>query len=151
MKHFFRTFATLLAAIAGALICAFVSCSAHAQAIIEEVNTDRMMQVISANSAVIIEFYDSKSNDASGECAAQLPIYQSVASQYQGKVTFLRFDIEQDMPLAEAGRLQVCPTHLFVFGQLPDPHTVPNRTPFRRMGLLTEDQFKELIGLFFGR
>lgn len=127
----------------------FFLTSTQAEAAVEEVGTARMLAVVNSTDAVVIEFYDSKASDQSGECANDVPIFQSVADEYAGKVTFLRFDIQQDMALAEAGRLTVCPTHLFVFHQVPDPQAIPNRTTYRRMGFLSAAQFKELIALYF--
>jgi|GEM_PF-685723 len=122
---------------------------------IEEVNTARLQQIVRSNGGpIVVEFYDSQSPDTSGECARERPIFEATAARYAGQVTFLRFDIAQDQALAFAGRLVVCPTHLFINNHFPDPTTVPtsvpNRTPFRHWGILTGDQFEELITEFFG-
>jgi len=122
---------------------------------IEEVNTARLQQIIRSNDGpIIVEFYDSTDPDTSGECAREMPLFDAAAVEYAGQVTFLRFDIKQDRALATAGRLVVCPTHLFINHHFPDPTTVPtsvpNRTPFRHWGILTGDQFEELISDFFG-
>jgi len=139
-------------AISAATVSSF---AASAATNIEEVNTARLQQIIRSNDGpIIVEFYDSTDPDASGECAREKPLFDAAFAEYAGQVTFLRFDIKQDRALANAGRLVVCPTHLFINHHFPDPTTVPtsvpNRTPFRHWGILTGDQFEELISDFFG-
>ncbi|MBU6453580.1 MAG: hypothetical protein KGS72_17510 [Cyanobacteria bacterium REEB67] len=134
----------------------FLSAQAAGAANIEDVDTARLSQIVQSNAgAIVVEFYDPAAigtdADSSGECARQQQIFENVAAEYAGQVTFLRFDIRQDPALAKAGRLVVCPTHLFILNHFPDPTAaaVPNRTPFRHWGLLSQSQFEELIGEFF--
>lgn len=121
----------------------------------EDVNRARLEQIVHSNDGpIVVEFYDPTDPDTSGECARQQAIFEATAARYAGRVTFLRFDIRQDQAMASAGRLVVCPTHLFINHHFPDPTTVPtsvpNRTPFRQWGLLTGAQLEELIADFFG-
>jgi hypothetical protein len=128
------------------------SASAQVAAAVQSVDTSQLSAIIQANSTpVVVEFYDPTDPDTNGECARQRQVLEDVAAEYAGRVTFLRFDIRQDPAMATAGRLMVCPTHLFILDRFPDPTqgNVPNRTPFRHWGLLTQSQFEELIGEFF--
>lgn len=104
-----------------------------------------MTTVRNTSGPVLIEFYDSTSADTSGECARQIPVFSQVSKAYAGKITFLRFDIAQDMKFAEALRATVCPTHIFV----DLTKSEPNKISKRHWGFLSNQQFQELIKEYF--
>lgn len=113
---------------------------------VPEVDRQTLMTTVrNANGPVLIEFYDSTSPDTTGECARQVPVFSQVSKAYAGKITFLRFDIAQDMKFAEALRATVCPTHIFVDLTKPEP----NKISKRHWGYLSNQQFQELIKDYF--
>lgn len=94
---------------------------------------------------VVVEFYDSTSPDTSGECARQGPALDRIAGRYAGQVAFLRFDIARDRAFAEALRVTVCPSFLFLDHNQPEP----NRLSKRHWGYLSEAQLEELLKEYF--
>lgn len=113
---------------------------------VPEVDKATLMALVKNSSRpLVIEFYDSQSADPSGECARQSPVFGQVSKAYGGQVTFLRFDIQQDMKFAEALRATVCPTHIFVDLNQPEP----NKISKRHWGYLSNAQFAELIKEYF--
>ena len=113
---------------------------------VADVDKSALLKVVAGTSGpVIIEFYDSQAGDASGECARQKPVFDQVAAHYAGKAVFLRFDIAQDRDFAEALRVTVCPSFLFMNHNQAEP----NRLSKRHWGFLSRAQFEELIEEYF--
>lgn len=97
---------------------------------------------------IVIEFYrqgdpdDPDIADDCDKCAQQLPVLEKIASQYAGRVTFLRFDV-QARPQMEQFGMVVFPTHIFMV------HNDKELWARRIRGFLTEKQFEELIEELF--
>ncbi|CAN5128190.1 hypothetical protein BH11CYA1_BH11CYA1_06620 [soil metagenome] len=130
------------ACVVGAFSLGFTS-TAHAA--VQEVSVQELLHMVPGSGPIVVEFYDSTDNDASGECSKQKPIFEKVAADYAGKATFVRLDISKARTFAESDRFTVCPSHLF----LDHNKAEPNRISKRHWGLLTEQQFQELLKDYF--
>ena len=128
----------------GAAALGFTS-TAQAASAVPEVTVQQLLNMVPGSGPIVVEFYDSTSSDASGECSKQKPIFEKVAADYAGKATFVRLDISKARTFAESGRFTVCPSHLF----LDHNKAEPNRISKRHWGLLTEQQFHELLKDYF--
>lgn len=118
-------------------------------AIVREVNWAQLQEVIASESGpIVIEFYrqgypdDPNVADDCDKCSQQLPAYEQAAKQYAGKITFLRFDVDQHPQLMQLG-LVVFPTHVFMV------HTDHDLWVRSIRGFLNEKQFEELIEELF--
>lgn len=119
--------------------------SQPAQTGVRDVSWDELQQEIASNrGAIVIEFYrngypdDPAIADDCNNCAKQLSGYQNTAARFAGKVTFLRFDVDNHPQLMQFG-LVVFPTHIFMVHNQSDLWTHSIR------GFLTEKQFEEVI------
>ena len=119
--------------------------SSTAQAAVPEVSVQQLLNMVPGSGPIVVEFYDPTDADASGECAKQKPIFEKVATDYAGKATFVRLDISKAKAFAESGRFTVCPSHLFLDHNQPEP----NRISKRHWGLLSEQDFQELLKEYF--
>lgn len=120
-----------------------------AQAGVREVTWAELQQELASDRGpIVIEFYrngypdDPHIADDCDDCANQLPSFQKTAQHYAGKVTFLRFDVDQHPQLMGFG-LVVYPTHAFVMHSSTDLWVRSIR------GFVTEQQFQELIEELF--
>ena len=110
-----------------------------------ELDASTRALVAGHTTAVVIEFYDPRDPDASGECRRQLPVFRDVQRQYAGRVLFLRVSVlDEDPNLIARGRIAVCPTHLFVLST--DKGELVTR---RIWGYLDHKQMEELMQEFY--
>ena len=116
-----------------------------AEAAVAEVSVQQLLNMVPGSGPIVVEFYDPTDADASGECAKQKPIFEKVAADYAGKATFVRLDISKARAFAENGRFTVCPSHLFLDHNQPEP----NRISKRHWGLLSERDFHDLLKEYF--
>lgn len=116
-----------------------------AQAAVAEVSVQQLLNMVPGSGPIVVEFYDPTDADATGECAKQKPIFEKVAADYAGKATFVRLDISKARAFAESGRFTVCPSHLFLDHNQPEP----NRISKRHWGLLSERDFHDLLKEYF--
>ncbi len=116
-----------------------------AEAAVAEVSVQQLLNMVPGSGPIVVEFYDPTDADASGECAKQKPIFEKVAADYAGKATFVRLDISKARAFAESGRFTVCPSHLFLDHNQPEP----NRISKRHWGLLSERDFHDLLKEYF--
>ncbi|MFA6211431.1 MAG: thioredoxin family protein [Candidatus Obscuribacterales bacterium] len=116
-----------------------------AHAAVQEVTVPQLLNMVRGSGPIVVEFYDSTDIDAAGECAKQKPIFEKVAADYAGKATFVRMDISKATTFAESGRFTVCPSHLFLDHNKPEP----NRISKRHWGYLSERDFQELLKEYF--
>jgi thiol-disulfide isomerase/thioredoxin len=116
-----------------------------AEAAVAEVSVQQLLNMVPGSGPIVVEFYDPTDADASGECAKQKPIFEKVAADYAGKATFVRLDISKARAFAESGRFTVCPSHLF----LDHNKAEPNRISKRHWGLLSEQDFHDLLKEYF--
>ena len=116
-----------------------------AEAAVAEVSVQQLLNMVPGSGPIVVEFYDPTDADASGECAKQKPIFEKVAADYAGKATFVRLDISKARAIAESGRFTVCPSHLFLDHNQPEP----NRISKRHWGLLSERDFHDLLKEYF--
>ena len=113
---------------------------------LDELDPALSAEVSGSSVPVVIEFYDPQDPDTTGECAQQVPAFQSTQQQFAGKITFVRANTRvQDQNMIARDRIAVCPTHLFVLERKGD--TVYAK---RIWGYLSEDQLKELFEEFYG-
>ncbi len=119
--------------------------STTANAAVPEVSVQQLLNMVPGSGPIVVEFYDPTDVDASGECAKQKPIFEKVAADYAGKATFVRLDISKARAFAESGRFTVCPSHLF----LDHNKAEPNRISKRHWGLLSEQDFHDLLKEYF--
>lgn len=116
-----------------------------AEAAVAEVSVQQLLNMVPGSGPIVVEFYDPTDADATGECAKQKPIFEKVAADYAGKATFVRLDISKARAFAESGRFTVCPSHLFLDHNQPEP----NRISKRHWGLLSERDFHDLLKEYF--
>jgi hypothetical protein len=148
MKSFFNFAAAALLAFGVMLSGPASAANANARPVIinrGELETSVSVLVYAAYGPVVIEFYDSKDPDTSGECAAQVAAFQAAQNRFAGKVTMIRADTQsQDANMIARERIAVCPTHVFVLTK--DQQQIIGK---RLFGPLTEDQFGELFEEFY--
>lgn len=138
-KAFALLFSLSLACTASLFFCS------TADAAVAEVSVQQLLNMVPGSGPIVVEFYDPTDADASGECAKQKPIFEKVAADYAGKATFVRLDISKARAFAESGRFTVCPSHLFLDHNQPEP----NRISKRHWGLLSERDFHDLLKEYF--
>lgn len=138
-KAFALLFSLSLACTSSLFLCS------KAEAAVAEVSVQQLLNMVPGSGPIVVEFYDPTDADASGECAKQKPIFEKVAADYAGKATFVRLDISKARAFAESGRFTVCPSHLFLDHNQPEP----NRISKRHWGLLSERDFHDLLKEYF--
>ena len=138
-----KAFALLLSLSLACTSSLFLCSTAEAAA--AEVSVQQLLNMVPGSGPIVVEFYDPTDADASGECAKQKPIFEKVAADYAGKATFVRLDISKARAFAESGRFTVCPSHLF----LDHNKAEPNRISKRHWGLLSEQDFHDLLKEYF--
>ena len=138
-KAFAMLFSLSLACTSSLFFCS------TAEAAVAEVSVQQLLNMVPGSGPIVVEFYDPTDADASGECAKQKPIFEKVAADYAGKATFVRLDISKARAFAESGRFTVCPSHLFLDHNQPEP----NRISKRHWGLLSERDFHDLLKEYF--
>lgn len=138
-KAFAMLFSLSLACTSSLFFCS------TAQAAVAEVSVQQLLNMVPGSGPIVVEFYDPTDADATGECAKQKPIFEKVAADYAGKATFVRLDISKARAFAESGRFTVCPSHLFLDHNQPEP----NRISKRHWGLLSERDFHDLLKEYF--
>lgn len=138
-KAFAMLFSLSLACTSSLFLCS------TAEAAVAEVSVQQLLNMVPGSGPIVVEFYDPTDADASGECAKQKPIFEKVAADYAGKATFVRLDISKARAFAESGRFTVCPSHLFLDHNQPEP----NRISKRHWGLLSERDFHDLLKEYF--
>lgn len=138
-KAFALLFSLSLACTSSLFLCS------TAEAAVAEVSVQQLLNMVPGSGPIVVEFYDPTDADASGECAKQRPIFEKVAADYAGKATFVRLDISKARAFAERGRFTVCPSHLFLDHNQPEP----NRISKRHWGLLSERDFHDLLKEYF--
>ena len=138
-KAFAMLFSLSLACTSSLFFCS------TAQAAVAEVSVQQLLNMVPGSGPIVVEFYDPTDADATGECAKQKPIFEKVAADYAGKATFVRLDISKARAFAESGRFTVCPSHLFLDHNQPEP----NRISQRHWGLLSERDFHDLLKEYF--
>jgi thiol-disulfide isomerase/thioredoxin len=138
-KAFALLFSLSLACTSSLFLCS------TAEAAVAEVSVQQLLNMVPGSGPIVVEFYDPTDADASGECAKQKPIFEKVAADYAGKATFVRLDISKARAFAESGRFTVCPSHLFLDHNQPEP----NRISKRHWGLLSERDFHDLLKEYF--
>jgi thiol-disulfide isomerase/thioredoxin len=138
-KAFALLFSLSLACTSSLFLCS------TAEAAVAEVSVQQLLNMVPGSGPIVVEFYDPTDADDSGECAKQKPIFEKVAADYAGKATFVRLDISKARTFAESGRFTVCPSHLFLDHNQPEP----NRISKRHWGLLSERDFHDLLKEYF--
>ncbi len=138
-KAFAMLFSLSLACTSSLFFCS------TAEAAVAEVSVQQLLNMVPGSGPIVVEFYDPTDADATGECAKQKPIFEKVAADYAGKATFVRLDISKARAFAESGRFTVCPSHLFLDHNQPEP----NRISKRHWGLLSERDFHDLLKEYF--
>lgn len=120
-----------------------------AQAGVREVTWAELQEEVASNRGpILIEFYragypdDQNIADDCDNCANQLPAFEKTAQHYAGKITFLRFNVDQHPQLINLG-LVVFPTHVFMVHDSKDLWVLSIR------GFLTEKQFQETVEELF--
>lgn len=111
----------------------------QAQSTAPTASKQELMDAVKSGAPVVIRFYDS-----SASCETHLPAFESAQKVYRGKVTFLSFDISQDRQFAEALRVTVCPSFLFI-----QHSSKTDQLSKRQWGALSREQFDELILEYF--
>jgi hypothetical protein len=133
-------------------LCAFSSSSIAANpnarpVIIDRSELDAVLSApaFSSGIPVVIEFYDSKDPDTSGECARQIAAFHNAQQRFAGKVTMLRADAQsQNANMIARERIAVCRTHVFVLD-----NNGQRLIGKRIFGFLNEKQFAELFDEFY--
>ncbi len=138
-KAFAMLFSLSLACTSSLFFCS------TAEAAVAEVSVQQLLNMVPGSGPIVVEFYDPTDADATGECAKQKPLFEKVAADYAGKATFVRLDISKARAFAESGRFTVCPSHLFLDHNQPEP----NRISKRHWGLLSERDFHDLLKEYF--
>lgn len=120
-----------------------------AQTGVREVTWVELQEEVASNrGAILIEFYragypdDPNIADDCDNCANQLPAFEKTAQHYAGKITFLRFNVDQHPQLMNVG-LVVFPTHVFMVHDSKDLWVRSIR------GFLTEKEFQETVEELF--
>ncbi|MBR0137382.1 MAG: thioredoxin [Erysipelotrichaceae bacterium] len=76
----------------------------------ETVNAERFNEIISTEEIVLADFYA----DWCGPCKMLSPILKKLSEQYEGKVTFVKVNVDQEMDLAVKYNVTSIP-NLFLF------------------------------------
>jgi len=80
---------------------------------VHEVNADDFKKLaIDSGNPVVVDFWAGWC----GPCRMMAPIFEDAASELEGKVTFVKVDVDQNPDLAAAYRVQAIPTLVMLSG-----------------------------------
>ncbi len=91
-------------------------------------------EIFQSKVPVLIDFYASWC----GPCRIQSPVIEKLSKQYDGKVKFVKVNIDEAPILAETYRIQAVPT-LYIFSSKPPANA-------STVGLQSEQQVRSFIG-----
>ena len=94
--------------------------------------------VFAGSRPAIIDFYATWC----GPCKMMVPLVESLAGKYAGKIDFYKVDIDQEPELASVFGIRSIPTFLFI----------PMKgNPTIQMGAMQKEDFEEIIGKMMGK
>jgi len=97
---------------------------------------------------VVIEFYSADASDCTkfnptgkDECTPQIPETVSAAAQFQGRVEFLRFNVQLFPNVLNGPDVRVLPTHIFIADFTDTQHY----TAIKVWGLLDQQGLEQVV------